>query len=105
MGPKNWFEKLPEQLAENRGRNNFFYIPFILGMVGIFYQSVKNTRNFVAVALLFVLTGVALVVYLKLTSYRATRTRLYLRRFILRILLVDRHGRDSHCRCPEPYYP
>jgi hypothetical protein len=64
MGPENWFEKLPDQLAENRGRNNFFCIPFVLGLVGIFYQSVKNTRNFVVVALLFVLTGVALVVYL-----------------------------------------
>src|SRR5688572_268398 len=39
-------------------------IPFLLGLFGMFYQSVNNTRNFVVVALLFVLTGVALVVYL-----------------------------------------
>src|ERR1044071_7335106 len=30
----------------------------------MFYQSVNNTKNFVVVALLFILTGVALVVYL-----------------------------------------
>lgn len=64
LSPKMWFEKLPPSLAENEGRNNFFMIPFLLGLVGIFYQSVNNTRNFVVVALLFILTGVALVVYL-----------------------------------------
>ncbi len=64
VGPKQWFEKLPSTLAENKGRNNFFMIPFILGLVGMFYQSIHNTKNFVVVALLFVLTGVALVIYL-----------------------------------------
>jgi hypothetical protein len=64
LAPAKWGEKLPPSLAENKGRNNFFMIPFVLGLVGMFYQSVHNTRNFVVVALLFVLTGVALVVYL-----------------------------------------
>jgi hypothetical protein len=64
LRPTNWFEKLPQTLAENKGRNNFFMIPFILGLIGIFYQSVNNTRNFVVILLLFILTGVALVVYL-----------------------------------------
>jgi hypothetical protein len=64
LQPAKWFEKLPAPLAENAGRNNFFMIPFVLGLIGIFYQSVNNTRNFVVLALLFVLTGVALVVYL-----------------------------------------
>lgn len=64
LRPAGWFEKLPQSLAENKGRNNYFMIPFLLGLVGMFYQSVNNTRNFVVIALLFVLTGVALVVYL-----------------------------------------
>jgi hypothetical protein len=64
LGPRQWFEKLPQTLADNKGRNNFFMIPFLLGLVGLFYQSVNDTKNFVVVALLFVLTGVALVIYL-----------------------------------------
>jgi tetratricopeptide (TPR) repeat protein/MFS family permease len=64
LKPSQWFEKLPSPLAENRAHNNFFLIPFILGLIGMFYQSVHNTKNFVVVALLFILTGVALVVYL-----------------------------------------
>ncbi|HYG19746.1 MAG TPA: DUF2723 domain-containing protein [Ohtaekwangia sp.] len=64
LRPTNWFDDLPPILAENKGRNNFFLIPFVLGLIGMFYQAVNNTRNFVVVALLFVLTGVALVIYL-----------------------------------------
>jgi hypothetical protein len=64
MRPTSWFEKLPPVLAENGGRNNFFMIPFVLGLIGMFYQSVNNTKNFVVVALLFILTGLALVIYL-----------------------------------------
>lgn len=62
--PSQWFQKVPSTIAENAGRNNFFLIPFILGCIGMFYQSVNNTRNFVVIGLLFVLTGVALVIYL-----------------------------------------
>jgi hypothetical protein len=64
LSPLGWFEELPPILADNKGRNNFFMIPFILGLIGMFYQSVHNTRNFAVLALLFVLTGVALVIYL-----------------------------------------
>jgi hypothetical protein len=63
LRPSKWFEKIPDSL-ENAGRNNFFLIPFVLGLVGMFHQSVNNTRNFVVVGLLFLLTGVALVIYL-----------------------------------------
>ena len=64
LGPRQWFEELPAAIEENKGRNNFFMVPFLLGLVGLFYQSVHNTRNFVVVGLLFILTGVALVIYL-----------------------------------------
>lgn len=64
LGPRDWFEALPQELAENRARNNFFMIPFVLGLIGMFYQFVKDTKNFAVVGLLFVMTGVAIVVYL-----------------------------------------
>lgn len=63
LGPTQWGEKIPDSLA-NKGRNNFFMIPFILGLIGLFYQTVNDSKNTAVVGLLFVLTGVALVVYL-----------------------------------------
>lgn len=64
MGPSGWFEKVPAALAENGARNNFFMIPFVLGLIGMFYQFIKDTKNFAVVGLLFVMLGVAIVVYL-----------------------------------------
>lgn len=64
LGPRSWFKNVPEQLAENQGRNNFFMIPFLLGLLGMFFQLNKDTKNFSVVALLFVMLGVAIVVYL-----------------------------------------
>ncbi|MBS1506749.1 MAG: DUF2723 domain-containing protein [Bacteroidetes bacterium] len=64
LRPTEWFKKVPTALAENRGRNNYFMIPFILGLIGMFYQFTKDTKNFAIVALLFVMTGIAIVVYL-----------------------------------------
>lgn len=64
LGPSDWFKELPEPLASNKGRNNFFMIPLILGIAGFLFQAFNNPRNFVVIGLLFILTGVALVVYL-----------------------------------------
>ncbi|CAN5417795.1 DUF2723 domain-containing protein [soil metagenome] len=64
LSPMDAFEKVPPAIAENKARNNFFMIPFILGFIGMFYQFIKDTKNFAVVGLLFIMTGVAIVVYL-----------------------------------------
>ncbi|HMP99161.1 MAG TPA: DUF2723 domain-containing protein [Cyclobacteriaceae bacterium] len=64
LGPDGWNQDLPELLANNRARNNYFMIPFLLGFIGLFYQLKKDPKNFAVVGLLFFLTGAALVLYL-----------------------------------------
>ena len=64
LKPNQWFKNVPEELANNGARNNFFMIPFILGLIGMFYQFTKDTKNFAVIALLFVMLGFALVIYL-----------------------------------------
>jgi MFS family permease len=64
LGASQWFKKVPTEVANNGGRNNYFMIPFILGLIGMFYQFTKDTKNFAVVALLFVMLGVAIVIYL-----------------------------------------
>jgi tetratricopeptide (TPR) repeat protein len=51
-------------ISVDKARNNFFMIPLIIGIIGLIYQYVNDKKNFAVVGLLFVLTGVALVVYL-----------------------------------------
>ena len=64
LSPSDWFEDLPEELATNKGRNNYFMIPLLLGLLGLVYQANNDPKNFAVTGLLFILTGVALVVYL-----------------------------------------
>ena len=58
------FEEVPEMLEMNKGRNNYLMLPLILGLVGLIFQYQKDPKYFSAVALLFFLTGAALVLYL-----------------------------------------
>jgi len=62
--PTEWFKKLPPVLASNAARNNFFMIPFLLGVIGMFYHFMKDTKNFSVVLLLFFMLGAAIVIYL-----------------------------------------
>lgn len=54
----------PSSIAGNRGHNNFYMLPFLLGLAGILCMYGRRRRDLVVTGLLFVLTGVALVVYL-----------------------------------------
>ena len=56
-------DNLPSEQANNRARNTYFFLPLLLGMLGIIYQMSSDWRNFIIVSLLFVMMGVALVVY------------------------------------------
>lgn len=60
LGPQ---DNLPAELAENRGRNKYYFLPFILGLIGLLYQLSRDKRNFTVVMWLFLMMGVVLVVY------------------------------------------
>ncbi len=64
LSPLDAFEKVPETLANNKARNNYLMLPLLLGIIGLFFQYNRDPRNFAVVALLFFLTGIALVLYL-----------------------------------------
>ena len=62
--------KLPTDLAQNKGRNVFFALPLLLGLAGLFWQwrrGREGRQQFCVMMLLFVMTGLAIVVYLNQT--------------------------------------
>jgi len=62
--------KLPSDLKENKGRNVFYGLPLLLGLVGMLWQWRKGRegkQQFLVVMLLFLMTGLAIVVYLNQT--------------------------------------
>ena len=64
LDPVSAFDQVPEDLANNKARNNFFMLPLLLGIIGMIFQFNRDPKDFAMVALLFFLTGIALVLYL-----------------------------------------
>lgn len=64
VGLLNAFEEVPEVIASNKGRNIFYGLPLLLGLFGMFIQYKKDVKLFSATALLFFMTGIAIVLYL-----------------------------------------
>lgn len=62
--------KLPDHLKNNPARNKYYFLPLILGILGLLFQynsGKKGKQGFWIVMLLFFLTGLAIVLYLNQT--------------------------------------
>lgn len=57
-------KEYPSTIAHNKAHDNFFMLPFILGLLGIIFHYFRRKNDLLVLALLFILTGVALVIYL-----------------------------------------
>jgi hypothetical protein len=60
-------DNLPERFANNKARNTYYFLPLLLGLLGIFFQYNKGKegkKSLWVVFLLFFMTGLAIVVYL-----------------------------------------
>ncbi|MDA3952673.1 MAG: DUF2723 domain-containing protein [Bacteroidales bacterium] len=61
IGPQ---ENLPDSMKNEKSRNVYYMLPFILGLIGFFFHLRRHFNDFIVVLLLFLLTGLAIVVYL-----------------------------------------
>lgn len=57
-------ENLPDDVLNNRGRNMYFFLPFLLGIIGIIYHANRDLKSFYVLLVLFLFTGLALKIYL-----------------------------------------
>ena len=56
-------DKLPPQALENKGRNKYYFLPLILGIIGLLYQIKWDKENFFTLFLFFAFTGFAIIFY------------------------------------------
>ncbi len=82
-------DQLPTELKENKGHNVYYMLPLLLGIIGMVWQASKTKvkakvgsrlakdtidfaglRSFTITMLLFLLTGLAIVVYLNQTPFQ-----------------------------------
>ncbi len=70
LGPQ---EDLPSDLKNNKARNRYYFLPLLLGLLGFFFQYSRGKRgrqDWWVVFLLFIFTGLAIVVYLNQTPFQ-----------------------------------
>jgi hypothetical protein len=57
-------KNLPPSIIENKSYNRFFFLPLIIGLIGAVWHFKRNQKDAGVIGLLFVFTGIAIVVYL-----------------------------------------
>jgi hypothetical protein len=64
---------LPDEMKNNKARNTYYFLPLLLGILGIFYQfskGEKGVQSFWITFILFFMTGLAIVLYLNQSPYQ-----------------------------------
>ena len=63
-------DNAPEWLKENRGKNHLFFLPLLLGILGLLFQFDRDKRGCWLTFLLFFMTGIAVVMYLNQAPFQ-----------------------------------
>lgn len=66
LGSQN---NLTDDMKNNKGRNTYFYLPLLLGLLGLFYHAKKDLKSFYVLLVLFLFTGLVLKIYLNERPY------------------------------------
>ncbi len=57
-------DKLSRSMLDNKARNKYYLLPLILGLLGMIYHYRKHQEGFWITMALFIMTGLAIVIYL-----------------------------------------
>ena len=60
----------PDYLKNNKGKNHYYMLPLLLGIIGLFFQFARDKRGSWLNFLMFFMTGIAIVIYLNQPPYQ-----------------------------------
>lgn len=63
------YDNLPSSM-ERPGHNTYYFLPLLLGIIGLIYYSKKDGINSFIVAMLFAMTGLAIAFYLNMYAFQ-----------------------------------
>ncbi len=61
---------LPQDVLDNKGRNTYFFLPLLLGLVGLVFQISRNPKQFWVFFVFFLFTGLAIQFYTNPTIFQ-----------------------------------
>ena len=57
-------DNMPKSMgSSNEGRNAYFMLPFLFGLLGMFFHAKNRNKDFLALLTLFIITGLGIIVY------------------------------------------
>jgi tetratricopeptide (TPR) repeat protein len=56
-------DNLPSDVENNKGRNTYYFLPLILGLIGLFFLFHKDKKRFWVLLVFFLMTGLAIQFY------------------------------------------
>jgi hypothetical protein len=67
LGPIN---SMPDSMKGNKAHNTYFFLPLILGLLGMFYHFKKSKEDAAVVMTLFLFTGFFIILYLNFPAHQ-----------------------------------
>jgi len=67
VGPQ---KNLPESIKSQKARNTYFFLPLILGLIGLFWHFKKSKEDAIVVTTLFLFTGAFIILYLNFPAHQ-----------------------------------
>ena len=62
-------ENLPQDVLNNKGRNTYYFLPLLLGLIGLFFLFNKDKKLFWVMLVFFLFTGIAIQVYTNIRPF------------------------------------
>ena len=54
---------MPDSMKNDKANNSYYFLPFLFGLIGLFFHYKKRKKDFAALMLLFLITGIGIIVY------------------------------------------
>ncbi len=55
--------ELTDTMRNHKGKNSYYFLPLIFGIIGLLYHARKDKKTFAAIFILFLITGLGLILY------------------------------------------
>ncbi|MBT5089759.1 MAG: DUF2723 domain-containing protein [Flavobacteriales bacterium] len=61
---------VPDYLGKNKGKNHYYFLPLLLGLIGMLFHFKQHNQDALAVLLFFLFTGALIIVYLNVVPFQ-----------------------------------
>ena len=98
-------DEIPDELKSEKALNKYYMLPFLLGILGMFYQYKKGRegkQDFWVIMLLFFMTGLAIIIFMNQVIFCMGKCCIpFCTAMVVPVLSshIDRYDNEANTRC------